>query len=354
MYIYEKSSHMHVSAFLNQVHQQMVNKFYWMKTSDLPEANELQNFFQQLKATTRSGEYQEGILPKEQMNLLLTHLQSTRPGAKIKNLFYRTGKSGYETGAAFERDLTNVIQAVYEAYDFDKGGKKQINVGTNTSTVVNFIDDSIKDILKDIGMKSEKLIKKSSNNGLTHWILPKVIGKVDVKGLEYDINIDFITASPLERILLLLNKATISAKSYASQSRDGLKKLDELYPNLHLGKSNPYRAFSGALNYMGFEIGTINSAFYAGYHAYNNGDLLVGKRFYQLRFTYELMGVGILNNPIVKYFIYNDPTGEGIYVDSTANLVFQVLIDEDNSLIPDNPFAAVTIKKSYMRNRKLT
>ena len=349
MYVYETGSHISVSSFLNQVHTSMCNRFKFMQTQDTPAANELQAFFQQLKATTRSGIYQNGILSKTQMNLLLEHLQTTRPGAKLYNLFYRTGRTGGETGAAFERDLTNVIQAVYEAYDFDKGKKKEINIGTQVSSVANIIDEDIREALEDIGVSSKKLIEDSSIPSLSRWVLPKVTGKIDVQGLNYTLNIDLSTSSPLERILVLLNEATISAKSYRSTSRDGLLKLDELYPNLHLGKSNPYRAFAGALAYAGFSTNTINSAFYAGYHAYTNGDKEIGKYFYQLRFMYELMGVGILNAPPVKYFIYNDPTGEGIYVDSTANLVYQVLTDE--SAIPENPFAGINIKKRYMRER---
>lgn len=355
MYFYEThSKQMSVSAFLNIVHGNMINQFKFLQNRDLSEANTLQQFLQQLKSTVKNNSYQQGILPKQQMDLLLSHLSSTSKGVELQNkLFFKNW--GKNKGIAFENDLIAVIEALYEVYDLDKSESSEtIGVGDVKSSISNYIDKKMRNLLIDLGYKGMIEIKNGENPNLSYWVLPEVQQKVDVQGLNLTIDINLLTNSILDYILKILNSATISAKSYASiGKREGKEKLDEVFPDLHIGKSNPYRAIIGALNYADNHcLGTHNSAFYAGYFAYFwHNQKEVGIRFFQLRYMYELMGTGILNSQPVKFFIYNDPTGDGIFVDSVANLVYQILTDE--SLVNEDPFGAITIKKSYMRERKL-
>lgn len=325
---YNGRNGIHVSAFMNMVHADMVLRYDKKNQVDSLHAFELQTFFQTLKQAAMNP---TGI-EDETISVIADNLSSimAKRGAKFSNLFQKRG------GTRFERELTDVINAVYqevseEDFEFDT---TQVNIGSMTGTSVNLSDNILSDkniqkMLKATGTKAQKYIENEKGERLLVYYLPEVDGKIDVKG--YRINIKANPSSKMLNIYNLLANATFTAKNYDSMTWD--QKLESFvqlsgHTTLTLGKSNVYRAIVGILEEIGYEHKTSVSAFWAGYNKINQGDSNVASHFYHLRYIYELTGLGIKYNGQdfgeAKYLIYNNPHGN-IYVKSTASIISDVM-----------------------------
>ena len=121
----------HVSTFMGEVHNAMIAKYTSQKSEEAIKAKELQNFFQELKNASKTYS-PDSPTENEVINQILQTIISLSPkNFKIENLFGRAGafygSNSYESGARFERELTRVIQAVYEnltddEFEFDFSG----------------------------------------------------------------------------------------------------------------------------------------------------------------------------------------------------------------------------------------
>lgn len=337
---YNGNNKYRVNTFLNQVHTAMIAKYTNQAKEDAAKAAKLQSFFQELKNASKTYNPND-IVGNATINTILeTIIQLSPANFKIENLFGQAGhtyaKNSYESGARFERELTRVIQAVYEnltddEFEFDVS---QVNIGSQTASAVNLSDELLNDkkvqkMLKTIGTKTQKYIETADGQKVLRYYLRDVDGKIDVKG--YEINITGNPTAELLEIYDLLKDATFTAKNYNSMTWDEKAKIyvEAVGRNtLSLGKTNVYRAIVGTLGDLGFSERTAISAFWAGYNKINSGDDYVSTHFYHLRYIYELIGSGIKYNGVsfgtAKYLIFNDPSG-GIWVKSTAEILSDLL-----------------------------
>lgn len=341
MYYYGSRDKMHVSTFLNEVHTFQEAKYKLAASPMKAQAMELQDFFQRLKQYAQAKKDGENIIEDTVFEHLLNSIESFTPGNyRIYNLF---GKRG---GARFERELDRVIRAVIAQVAQDPQVKlPNLILGAERGnvmdmTIENFMDESVQQILREVGTKTQKKFKDDAGNvSKALYYLADVDGKIDVQGYSVQVN---AKADPyLLRIYSLLQEATFSAKNYDSMSWDNkLKVLKEVAgKNLHLGNSNLYRAIYGVLHSAGIvDNKTIASAFFAGRNEVNKGDATVAAHFYHIRYIYELAGTGITYGDKdygeVKYLIYNDPNGN-IYVKSVAEILVDVL---EQKTFLGNPF----------------
>ena len=342
MFIFEQGKSQSISSFLSDVHDAMKIKYLMPINQDKEDAKELQDFLQGLKKASKNLEASEGIV-----SLVLQQIKNNhRSNYSIDKLFKRRG------GKNFEKELADVVTAVYQAsginFDNIKETKKNISTGTDLSTVLSgVLDNSVLAVLEDMGRGVKRVLDekgKITSEVSTGKILTNVQQKTDIQGLNLDIN---ISVPGFDRILNLLNKAKISAKNYSSFDKNG-KFIDDLY-DINIGNSNPYRAFAGALSSFGYGNITINSAFYSSYN--NQDDFNVRRHIYHLRYLYELTGAGSgknIKDRGVNFLIYNDPTGDNIYVKSASEILESVLEDQ-NFNISDSPFKAINIKKSFFK-----
>lgn len=346
-----------VNIFLDEVHKAMEKRYILSSqaSKDKKDAVKLQTFLQGLKDTAVS----ENPFSNTIAGVILEQIQANhRQNYKIGRLFQR------KTGKKLEDELTDIVMAVYEqarskgilAQNItDQAISKNINTGGQKGTIVQgILDETTQAILKTLGQEVKQAIDQAGNRTTAvsaGQILIDVQQKTDVKGLNVDIPISVQTNDFVE-ILSIINRAKISAKNYSSVGR-AQQKLDELVPNLHLGKSNIYRAVAGPLASLGYEDKTINSAFN---EAVEDVDPTVRAHIYHLRYIYELTGAGIVNIKTgevyeeVNFLVYNDPSGSQIYVSSVAEILAEVLEDK-GMFISDDPFEAITIKKSYFKNK---
>lgn len=346
-----------VNIFLDEVHKAMKDRYILSSqaSKDKKDAVKLQTFLQGLKDTAVS----ENPFSNTIAGVILEQIQANhRQNYKIGRLFQR------KTGKKLENELTDIVMAVYQ--QAQKQGiladniteqitSQNINTGSQKGTILQgVLDEVTQATLKTLNQEVKQAIDQEGKRTTAvsaGMILVDVQQKTDVKGLNVDIPISIQTNDFIE-ILSIINRAKISAKNYSSIGF-AQQKLDELVPNLHLGKSNIYRAVIGPLASLGYEDKTINSAFN---EAVVSDDPSVRAHICHLRYIYELTGAGIANINTgkayeeVNFLVYNDPSGSQIYVSSVAEILAEVLEDK-GMFISDDPFEAITIKKSYFKNK---
>ena len=322
----------------------MAAKYVSSASGDKEKALELQKFFQELKQASKTYDPNNPV-GNEVINLILDGVIRNSPANfKIENLFgqagHTYGKNSYDSGARFERELTRVIQAVYEGVSNDEFqfDESQVNIGSQTASAVNLSeellgDKQIQKMLKAVGTKTQKYITDADGQKKLVYYLRDVDGKIDVKG--YHIEITGNPSPELIRIFNLLKDATFTAKNYNSMTWDQKAQtyIEATGNTLSLGKTNIYRAIIGTLEDLGYDQRTSRSAFWAGFNKVNDGDQNIINHFYHLRYVYELIGSGIKYNGksfgTAKYLIYNDPS-DGIWVKSTAEILADLLNSSDN------------------------
>ncbi len=346
-----------VAAFLiNDVHPAMEVKYYANK--NVKEANELQQFFQDLKNTAKARA-KNNMISNVIMDQLLNSLEELGKqrwkNYNVTKLFTRSG------GLAFERELSDVIAAVASNLTDDDVNitqvRKTVNIGGEKGNVMdeNFSAQLSQEILKATGIKMQKKIQTEIDQTEKKYYLPQVEGKADVDASLYNINIKANPSAYLLRIWELLSKAVFSAKNYDSMTWDEKLRIlvDTHHEKIKIGDSNIVRSLYGSLNSLGlWDHETIISAIYAGYWAatkYSQQPVMT--HFYHLRYIYELVGAGISYKEgpgnEVNFLIYNDPHGE-IFVKSTANILNEVL--NNQPAFKGNPFKDIYIKKAYFHD----
>lgn len=349
--MYYNLSGENVDRFLNEVHIKMISKYAVLRSTDEYNAKVLQDFFQELKLNLnqrRSGQ----PITNNVVSLVGEIVNQRHPKTRKLGLFTQKG------GNALEADLSIAIEAVYAKtlnISRTKNNNAQYIVGAKTGAVLEgVVTEKVQQVLKDLNRETKTFLSQDAQKamGLTTFkpLNVQVQQKVDNQGGFFTIS--FSPTTYLEKIMVLLNEATFSAKNYSSVGKNQ-EKLDEISPNLKIGNSNPYRAYSGALSSLGYDAEAISSTFVAAYQALDDYQM-IKQHIYHLRFIYELSGAGIVLNDgtlakEVKYLVYNDPSGSNIFVESVAKIIYEILNDKDNKI--QDPFKGITIKKSYFKNR---
>ena len=354
---YNGKKGVHITTFLNEVHAVMSAKYLTNKNRDVEEAKRLQDFFQMLKRAALDINTLPSNLDKALFQQLLdrvTQIFEKKAGsAKTKDLFRRMGKNSYERGDIFERELSAVIQAVAEkaANKVSLDGKEYtIRTGqqTGSTTLTEDLIQAFQDKIKE-GLTEEKALKELQS--ASGEVQKRVQIKTDVQGITVEIDAS-MKGTPIEEIQQLLSQATFTAKSYASEGfntqTQKMEMINDLYPTIHLGNSNPVRAVYGALTSLGYNSSTATSAYAASSHLIKKNNQKVINHIYHLRYLYELTGAGtkMLTGKYkeARFLIYNDPATDNIYVKSSAEILAEVFNDGSNW--NGDPFGGIVIYKS--------
>lgn len=331
---YNGKKGMHTTVFLNEAHARMYQKYKLNSDSgDKKQAKELQDFFQNLKiAADNINNLPDGVdksLYSQLLEEINKQLVADNLSTGTKNLFKRTGISQVQ-GMYFERELTAVIQAIaLKASGGIQLPAELIHTGTQTGTTT-LSDEIIQAINEGIekGLNEEQAFKQATLHIDPLAFEKRVAIKTDVQGVQVDISAE-VLGTNLGRIQELLSQATFSAKSYASKGwnkqTEAMEDIQDIYPNIHLGKSDPFRAVYGALTSLGYSQSTATSGYSAASNLTKKGNQNVINHIYHLRYMYELTGAGTKsltgNVKEARFLIYNDPSTNNIYVKSTAEIL---------------------------------
>lgn len=339
---------MTVESFLvNHVHNKVYRQYINKQKQDVIQAQKLQNFLRQLKnavikeeGTVKTGKSTfDSVVSEEMLSQILNQLDRNLKSNGLKEgtklLFQRlAGKQYWKRGTYFERELAALWQTIIDTCikkDFDLG-TYQLNTGkvTGTTTIAKNMREKLAEKIAQ-GVATDEAIKELEITQHDHY-QQRVQIKTDINSLP-EVNIQAFENPEFQELYSLLQGATVTAKSYTLHSRDPqekIYKLREVFPQLKLGNAeDPHRAIVGTLQDIGYALSTAEKVFYAGStEAEKNHNQTVLNHMYHLKYVYELTGAGIWNSLNVgraRFLVFNDPSSDLIYVQSTAELIENIL-----------------------------
>lgn len=345
---------------LSEIHNKLENEFmYGSALYNDAIAKELQGYLQELKNSQRSPDGKWNLIRKEANKLL--------GRSSNRSLFKESG------GDPFEKDLIGLTEALLNVAFNGKttsadlmetfsdrqninttkkinswAGPMSIKIETKQGDIANFPDAIVKDILHRVGQAQEKIVQnKKGELKISHrnyLDLSAKQGHVDIKGTGASmvIPLELQLGDTFMRLAQILTNYNFSLKNYRSSG------YNNLWEEIKIDTTNPYKAYATVLANLGYGISEINSSFerlyYCNYalsvkgnssHASHGVALHMG----HIQSVYGLMGEGLLNpaskDQQVDFIIINDPTSNQIYVESAANLVYQVLRGVSKSVYLD-------------------
>lgn len=340
----------------------------------IKNAQKLQNFLQQVKAYKITS-----LAGAEDIALIYDSLETLQKqkGSRftnlINNLFERQSKQYKGENEIFESELALVIEAVALSIAKDKDfiirQDFHITQGNAKATIQAMPEQMCEHVRKKIAQVSHKKISKALS---AKELLAEKDQKIDIDSNELStITIQANANKSLQEIFNILKEATITAKNYSSMSVNGfvkgvgLIKTNNGRTTLHLGNTNLYKSLYGPLQYIGYHNGEhkdIEQLIYSGLTVLSSASYSVetqkqvSTHFFHLRFTYELMGTGLINqqkqSKIAEYLIYNDPSrgGDTIWVQSTRALVL-LMIDKNKTYTTAQALGDITLLKQIMENK---
>ena len=355
-----------INVFMNKVHQHMKTKYQLQGqvAKDKVDAQRLQAYFTKIKNPTYSSDLISGALQQDFQDLVqATFLLQKASGSKVRNAnnLFRRAHGSIKTQAddIFEEELYYVIKALEQesSNNVISSGASLIGGETANIKIEQEISKDIKKIMNNLPKRVANHLQEKCNNIDIPWSAPVARAqKIDNTGTLSTVNVEASIKPEWQDFFRLLQGATFSAKNYATGSwrtdEKGFKEfLQDTNTTIGLGSSDIYKAFYGAMSSLGYDPITINSAFVRAYNSSMRKNKSVSSHFYHLRFLYELTGAGLVSKsgkPVspVKFLIYNDPSGDNIYVRSTSEIIYDML-NSDN--YKGNPFSGIKIEKSYFK-----
>lgn len=357
------------SVILQDVHNAIMAKM--KRNTAKKEAKELQSILQSIKLAAKdfdniSTSAIGNTMKNEFYDLIQTahtfQSQYHTQRFQVNTLFRRADSRGGRTArvkeadSIFEEDLAAILAAgeflggntSITMQDFLVGGQSSGTRATSAYKNMNLssiADEAAEDLIKKLAKKEQKRASTQIGNAT---------GKIDISGKAITLNYTKELSFSVSRLMTLMKDATFSAKNYNSKawSEDSKKELSLL--GLHLGKTNLYKAITGALSEIQMGHKQQTSMFFRGINTilYNKHGYEEQTRthFSHLRFIYELRGSGLLDeNGLVmpvKYLIYNDPSSDVIFVKDTASIILEALdqASRTNNLLGEISIAASKIE----------
>lgn len=257
-------------------------------------------------------------------------------GINPMTLFEYNDLSFSRAGIKFEQDLVNVINACIPDSDFNSSNFAQ-QFGYNKATSkLEFSKDELTgyytkwvDALRtNIQTGTEEWVKATfgqknfGTSDLNLYRLGAVEGKIDILVPQSHLQINFETSPEVEKFFSLINGKKITAKNYFDIS------------SVKLGNTNIFRIYMTILPEVGRSKEESLRMFYIQryYHNIKKNDdkgLSVLLHDYHIRFTYELMGVGLIYDGEklgpADLLIINERAGSLIKVYNTYMILGEVL-----------------------------
>lgn len=345
------------SVFLDEVHSKMIQQ-YTINNGVLgsasimaDKASKIETFLRGLKKAAQSGSEVENAL----YEAVLTDVKTlSHSGTKMTKFF------GRGSGIGFEKELSKVVASIMSRatetalsninMDRINIGQKIANIGMGEQF---FTTDIVQHILEEIGTQTTKNLQNQLGQKQKYLAIKGGSGKPDVAG--YQIQGEFNPPPEWKEIYELFSEASFSAKNYGPKYWDHAAKKLLDSTALRLGNTNIFKVYYGVLSDLGYNKTTIISSFKRILQQKDNAHIC--KRINQIRFVYELAGVGLsfTNYQSLKgeanYFVWNDPQGN-IYVRSTAQMIAD-LMENLEMINVGNPFDkndTMYISKQYFHD----
>lgn len=305
------------------VHPQIEDKLFLKQKSivdqEITEAAELEAMFQEIKDYVSSDNH---ILKNDFVEGILENMPQD-----IAQLFKYDNMSNQAAGAAFERDLGNIISSIFKQMEGEAPDYSTIELGAKTAGVN--ITLTYPEIEKIFGKKFiqrvlqygiEPIVNQTSGDKL--YKLKDKQGKIDIlvptRGritLEYEGN------EKLHRFYNLLSGSSFTAKNYLV--KDGSDRT----VRVKLGSTSSFRVYMATLSFSNPELNK-DEKMKVYYASRATRSSVAQEHKKHIRFVYELIGPGLYYNGIslgeCKFLIVNERGGKGIRVFSTKQLIYNL------------------------------
>lgn len=348
------------AKILNEIHQEMTSKIEQNINDE--KAKKIEEILRKIKKAVKDLENattDSTIVNKESKELaqlikqtfneqLITHSTLKSPTA----LFYRAHKSVSSikgTDDIFQEEFGYLIKAAAKIKGIDINIETIIGGQSQSSTqalnklsehmqteILKITNEALKNQAKRINsMKISPFVEISARAGKTDIFTPNL--KVQEDG-----------SSLISEFLNTISGVNFSLKNYSSFQKDTgkgtQKKLTDI--NIHLGKSNPYKAITGSLSEILSDPRAQKRVYWRGMTILAGqsqdpdtaSEDQVYKHFGHLRFIYQLRGAGLIDesgrHQVADFIIWNDPNSENIAVRSTASLIAQYWEEYSSTFSP--------------------
>lgn len=350
---------------LNEVHQYMIlkNNLKAEAAKDVKQAQEIEKYLRAIKSVRlnkqggiKSNEINEALedlavedlqeIVQGSLNILNAHGRNHYAGL-FKHLHEKVSPSNLKADDVAEEEVYAILKTLESKMKTENINAGIELTGGKTANVVNrnLLQDMADDFRKDVinGLATQVDYEKYIDSDL--FRLKGVSQKVDVTGISSSVDIEAELDEKWQNMAKAFQGANFSIKNYSSHTKG---------TTLHLGNSNPFRAFYGVTSSVGYNSKESVHIYYHSYNSYKYSNKNTEKkqtRIFQIRMMYELMGVGLYDsegNPIsaANFLIYNDPWSDEIYVRSTKQIIYEFL--QVSGGFSGDPFkSAIVIKKAY-------
>lgn len=365
----------HYTSYLQQIEDGIKARYEAFKVGqrDVDDAAKLSRFFQILKQMSinkmsdkeigyRNGSVakadiqfdESGIFSQQAMEVIWNMLPKNAQG-NISNLFFTIG------GTAFEHQLDTMLTTILSNAAADpsvvEGGLTHTGAVTAQTLGSNLTMTALADDYAKRTMKRVADVFRGNANLNQQLVIQNRALKVDNQGVTITYN---TSASPeLIEIASLLSQAKFTAKNYTSRSwQDGLLVPRSKYESeIGFGATNLFKALFSSIKYLGLGDREAARAVFGGLNAIGSGSprgAFAQEVFSHLRLMYEISGTGQFLeidgqrvDMVARFLIYNDPTGQDIYVVSTGQLIYEAITQQQYNR--NNLFGEVRLSKNLIR-----
>lgn len=347
------------TQIFNNIHSEVRQKM--QRESQAKEAEEIEKILRQIKHTASlmredtssatvnhiNGELIELI--NETFNQQVIEHSSLRSATGLFNRSHHNVKSLSNYDDIFEEQLNFLLQAAANMKDIDVTIPFVVGQERATSAAIEALskkqEQKILNMTKEAATNLNISIKKQEQ--MIGKSIISTSGKIDLRTPYFNVTGD--ASSIINKLLRAFSNKTFTLKNYSTYT-NRLKSLDEI--DIHLGNTNPYKAITGGLSELSFNIAAQNTIYYRGMTILKgiseDPDTAtpdtISQHFAHLRFMYELRGSGLYTegkSAQADFLIWNDPASQNIIVRSTKDLVARYIDNYKNAFKPVSISASI-------------
>lgn len=309
------------------------------------------------------------------------NFDESRQANPYKRLFRRhAGKNAQKTGEYFEKEMAGLRQLLInmalkrlekniittQGYSYNNGNKVYVNLDFETGKiqaspksnkgidVIHFLEGDIlkQEDLETVMNYAKKHFGKPAIENLIVTQMKQT--KSDMHGgigtAGFDIEWDL--GNDAEWLGWFLSHYNFSLKNYKDIT------------DVHLGDTNPYRAYFSVLSKLGYDGELIHNSFLRAFCCYINSTGMTKKNHKphqkyikvhmgHIQSTYELIGMGLQTTQgwqdHADFIIINEHSGNNIQVISTSKLMLDTISKDRGAIsVKGNPFSGSSVSMSAL------
>ena len=345
--------------FFIRVHKQMEKQYLGnlVKANinrDVADAAKLESFLNDIKGISMKS---KDPINNAIISTIMNDLQTFDGNKSLRKFMHQPG------GKLFEEQISEIMasiaiqaiessgQVVQDRAKLLKDFTIKFNIGSKQTNIAkinleDYLNDDIQYILQLAGVKTKQYLEENSDE--QRRVIQDKQGKIDIAMREVDVSIDAILNPELKTIYKIMSESTFSLKNYTNWK-------NELGESLSIGGTNIARVLFSILIDLGCSVDQATSVILKLQYAKQNDK--IDDIIDEMCLIYELIGPGqvyadkelaLLNNKTVRFFIFNVPESNKVYVRSTKKIILDLIKKDGKVYYQRNGFNGTSrINKAY-------